>query len=580
MIDYRKYESAIGLNWYEIDPNLQQIAHRTFDPVDLEWCEPELRKAGALVGSHIAARAEITDKNPPQLVKYDRWGERADEILHHPGALASKRDAWIAGISGPRLRNEAARHGRHYPDVMATALNYMLSQAETGMLCAIGMTSGVVGLVQRYAPAALREEMLAHLTAEDFDDAWDGAMFMTEKTGGSDLATLTTVGRQDGDRWFLNGSKWFCSNADAGAIVTLARPEGAGEGLKGIALFVVPRRRADGSRNGIDIRRLKDKLGTRAVPTAEVDFVDAEAYLMAGESADAGAALDGRGINRMMEMVNGSRHGVAVMALGIMRRSFLEASIFAAHRTAFGSLLRDLPMMRETLVGMVVELEAAAALVCASAADDSPITRLLTPLAKLRASRRGVELASQAVEVHGGNGYIENWPVARQLRDAQCHTIWEGTENIICLDVLRALRNEQVMKAAFGALEGRLAAAPRMLEDVREPVARALGEVRQALEFLSRAERDLAQLRARSFANYLADVAQAALLFEEAAWELEHEGSARKAVIASLFVRAHLSAPAARGLLSRDRTPIDLFEPLTGYQAIDPARAEAALRSV
>ncbi|HYB91495.1 MAG TPA: acyl-CoA dehydrogenase family protein [Candidatus Binataceae bacterium] len=580
MIDYRKYESSIGLNWYEADPNLQQIAHRMLEPADLDWCEPELRRAGALVGSHIAARAEVTDKNPPQLVKYDRWGEPADEIVHHPGTLATKREAWVAGISGPRLRNEAARRGRRYPDLMTAALNYLLSQAETGMLCAVGMTTGVIALVRRYAPAALREEMLAHLTAEDFDDAWDGAMFMTEKTGGSDLATLTTVARQDGDRWILNGSKWFCSNVDAGVIVTLARPEGATDGLKGIALFLVPRRRADGRRNGIEIRRLKDKLGTRAVPTAEVDFVDAEAYLMAGENADAGAARDGRGINRMMEMVDMSRQGVAVMGLGIMRRSFLESAIFAAHRTAFGNLLRDLPLMRETLVAMVVELEAASALVFASAADDSAISRLLVPLAKLRATRRGVELASQAVEVHGGNGYIENWPVARQFRDAQCHTIWEGTENIICLDVLRALRNEQVVKAAFGTLERRLAAAPPILDEAREPVARALGEIRQALEFLSRAERDLAQLRARTFANYLADVAQAALLFDEAAWELEHRGSARKAVIANLFVRAHLTAPAARGLLSRDRAVLNLFEELTGYGEIDPARAQAALHIV
>jgi alkylation response protein AidB-like acyl-CoA dehydrogenase len=578
MIDYRKFESAIGLNWYDVDPNLQQIARRLLEPVDLEWCEPELRKAGALVGAHIAGRAEITDKSPPQLVKYDRWGERTDEIVHHPGAIASKRDAWIAGISGPRLRNEAARHGRHFPEVMTTAMNYLLSQAETGMLCAIGMTSGVVSLVRRYAPASLRDEMLAHLTAEDFDDAWDGAMFLTEKTGGSDLATLTTVARQEGDHWILNGSKWFCSNVDAGVIVTLARPDGAPDGLKGIALFLVPRGRMDGRRNGIEIRRLKDKLGTRAVPTAEVDFVEAEAYLMAGESADAGAARDGRGINRMMEMVNSSRHGVAVMGLGIMRRAFLEAAIFSSHRTAFGSPLRDLPMMRETLVGMVVELEAAAALVFASAADDSAITRLLVPLAKLRATRRGVELASQAVEVHGGNGYIENWPVARQFRDAQCHTIWEGTENIICLDVLRALRSEQVVEAAFAALERRMSAAPQMLEQTREPVARAFGEVRQALEFLSRAERDLAQLRARTFANYLADVVQAALLFEEAAWELENCGSARKAVIATLFVRAHLTAPAARGMMSRDRTTLDLFDALTGYGAIAPDRADSALR--
>jgi acyl-CoA dehydrogenase len=579
MIDYGKFENAIGLNWYEIDPNLQQLMHRKLDPADLKWCEPELTRVGALVGGPIAERAEITDKNPPQLISFDRWGERIDEVRHHPTALATKRDAWAAGISGPRLRNEAARLGRPYPAIMTTALNYLLSQAETGMLCAIGMTSGVLGLVSRYAPKHLKDEFVRHLTAEDFDDAWDGAMFMTEKTGGSDLGTLTTTARRDGERWLLNGSKWFCSNVDASAIATLARPEGAPDGLRGVALFLVPRLRRDGRRNGIHIRRLKDKLGTRAVPTAEVDFVDAEAYLMAGEDAGAEAALDGRGINRMMEMVNESRHGVSVMGLGIMRRAFLESAIFAAHRSAFGRLLQDLPMMRETLVGMVVELEAAAALVFAATADDGPLSRLLVPLAKFRATRRGVELASQAVEVHGGNGYIENWPVARQLRDAQCHTIWEGTENIISLDVMRALRDEQVVKMLFGSIEARLSVSAPTLEAARGTVAGALSELREALQFLSRAERDLAQLRARSFTAYLADVAQAALLLEEAQWELENRASARKAVVAELFIRSHLAHRPLRGITSSERVALDLFEPLTRYGEIEPSRAEAALRT-
>lgn len=579
MIDYAAFDSAIGLNWYDIDPNLQQIIHRNLDPADLEWCEPELRKIGALTGGPIAARAEITDKNPPQLVKFDRSGEQIDEVIHHPGAIATKRDVWSSGISGPRLRNEFARRGRQYPPVIPTALNFMLSQAETGMLCATGMTSGVVELVSRYAPAGLRDEMLAHLTADDPAQAWDGAMFLTERTGGSDLGTITTTARRDGERWILNGSKWFCSNVDAGAIVTLARPEGGAAGLRGIALFLVPKWRGDGRRNGIDIRRLKDKLGTRAVPTAEADFVDAEAYLLAGDSSgDPNAALDGRGINRMMEMVNGSRHGVAVMGLGIMRRAFLESAIFAAHRTAFGRRLCELPMMRETLVNMIVELEAAAALVF-EAAGDGPVSRLLVPVAKLRATRRGVEMASQAVEVHGGNGYIENWPVARQLRDAQCHTIWEGTENIICLDILRALRDEQVMQAAWQRIVA--AASPRvaMLAAARETVARSLGELRGALGFLSRADRDLAQLRARAFGNYLADTAQAALLLEEAAWELEHRGSARKAVIADLFIRNHLSAAPMRGINSENRTMLDLFDAIAGYGEISPSQAESALRA-
>jgi alkylation response protein AidB-like acyl-CoA dehydrogenase len=574
MIHYENFDSAIGLNWYEIDPNLQQILNRIMDPADLEWCEPELRKIGALIGGPVAARAEITDKNSPQLVNFDKWGERIDEVIHHPGAIATKRDLWEAGISGPRLRDEAAKRRRPFPAAVPTALNYMLSQAETGMLCAVGMTSGVIALVQRFGSPEVKEQFLPRLTSPNFDDAWDGAMFLTEKTGGSDLSTITTTARRDGDQWLVNGAKWFCSNVDAAAITTLARPEGGAEGLKGIALFVVPKYRSDGSRNGIHIRRLKDKLGTRAVPTAEADFVDAEAFLLSGGSA----ATDGRGINRMMEMVNTSRHGVAVMGLGIARRAFLESAIFAAHRTAFGKPIQDLPMMRETLVNMVVELEGAAALVFGSAAGDTALSRLLVPVAKLRAARRGVEMASQAVEIHGGNGYIENWPVARQLRDAQCHTIWEGTENIICLDILRAFRDEQVLEAVFSSLEARTHSKTPMLDRVREAVARGLNEVREGLAFLSRAERDLAQLRARGFSNYLADVAEAALLLEEAEWELEHRNSARKALVAHLFVQSHLDAAAARGIMSTDRTALDFFEPLTRYGEVSPTQAEPALR--
>jgi len=573
MINYEEFDSAIGLNWYESDPNLRQLMRRRLEPADLEWCEPELMKFGALCGGPIAARAEVTDKHPPELVKFDRWGEPVEEIVHHPTAVATKRDLWESGMSGPRLRKEAARRGRRYPAAMSTALDYMVSQAETAMLCATGMTSGVIALVQRYAPPEVKPILLSHLTADSFDDAWDGAMFMTERTGGSDLSTITTSARQDSARWLLNGSKWFCSNVDAGAIVTLARPEGAAEGLKGIALFLVPERRRDGSRNSISIRRLKNKLGTRAVPTAEADFVDAEAYLLSGGAK----ATDGRGINRMMEMVNGSRLGVATMGLGIMRRSFLEAAIFAAHRQARGKLIQDLPMVRETLVDMLVELEAAAALVFA-AAEGGAISRLLVPIAKLRATRRGVELASQALEIHGGNGYIEDWPTARQLRDAQCHTIWEGTENIICLDILRALRDEQVLEAAFTALRARTDATIATLEPVSDSVAQGLDEVREGLIFLSRAERDLAQLRARGFCGYLADVVQAALLLEEAQWELRESGSARKAVVARLFVEKHLRAPRARGIVSTDRTPLDLFLPLTRYGSIEPAQADAIAR--
>jgi hypothetical protein len=168
--------------------------------------------------------------------------------------------------------------------------------------------------------------------------------------------------------------------------------------------------------------------------------------------------------------------------------------------------------------------------------------------------------------------------VARQLRDAQSHTIWEGTENVICLDILRALRSEQVLRAAFETLEARGCFGTSLLDPVRQSLTRSLGEVRDALRFLSRAGRDLAQLRARSFCNYLADVVQGALLLEEAQWELEQRGSARKALVAHLFAEAHLRMPAGRGITSTDRSTLDFFHPLTRYDAIEPALAEVALR--
>jgi hypothetical protein len=445
------------------------------------------------------------------------------------------------------------------------------------------MTGGVASLVERFASPDVRARLLPRLTARRFEDAWDGAMFMTERSGGSDLGTLTTVARQRDGGWRLDGAKWFCSNVDAAAIATLARPEGAPEGIKGVALFVVPRWRTDGSPNGIRIQRLKDKLGTRTVPTGEVDFVDAEAFLLGGGDAGTanGGARDGRGINRMMRMVNASRFGVACMGLGIMRRAFLESAIYAARREAFGRRLHDLPLVRATLLGMLVDLEAAAALVFAAAhaidARASALARLLTPLAKFRASRQGLELASLAVEMHGGNGYVEDWPTARLLREAQCHTIWEGTENVICLDVLRALRSEGT---AHVLLE-RVRAAAEGVEPAIAPVARAVVDAaarteRQVAATAGR-ERTSAEYRARGLTARLCDVTQAALLLEEARWELATRGSARKAVVATLFVARRLLADEEQRLALEEAACQTVFDPLLRYGTIAPGDATLRL---
>jgi acyl-CoA dehydrogenase len=590
MVDYEELDSAVGVNWYETDPNLQLIVDRLVDEADRDWAHEKLQQFGELCGGPIASRAEVTDKNPPRLVKYDRWGEEIDEIIHHPGAVETKRDLHSYFVS---LSFSEAARGRTagVPTTVGTAFSYLLSQAETGMLCAVGMTGGAAALIEAWGGPEAKQYLLPHMTSENFEEFWDGAMFMTERAGGSDVgATETVATHLDGERWLLNGFKWFCSNLDAKVIVTLARPEGAPSGVYGLALFAVPQIKRDGTRNGLVIHRLKDKLGTKAVPTGEVEFVNAEAYLLAGgrsENADPERmALDGQGLVRMMSMVNGSRHGVALMGLGIARRCFLESAVYAFHREAFGTKIKNFPLIRETLVRMLMEIEGCAAMIFEAAKSlerqERGLWRILVPLGKYRATRRGLQIASAAVEVLGGNGYIEDWPTARQLRDAQCHTIWEGTENIICLDVRRAATREGAHVHLFERLEKCLevsgADAP-VLKDARSTIASAQQDARKAVDLVLSAPKDVAQLHTRRLARALADVSQASFLFEEAAWEFTNKGSARKAALVQLFVDTRLRPRRLWGIESDNRICLDLFEPIVKYEPISEDQVLAAVGS-
>src|SRR4029453_14081449 len=342
----------------------------------------------------------------------------------------------------------------------------------------LGMTSGVAGLVDAYAPPDVRDDLLAGLRAADVDDAGDGSMFLTERDGGSDLGRTVPCPAHDlGDgRVEISGEKWFCSNVDGAAIVLLARPDGAADGPAGLGLYLVPRVLEDGTPNHYSVRRLKEKLGTKSVPPGEVEFHDAIGYALRpprtddaaapSESAEAidQSASDAGGLARVMEVVKGSRFGVALMGLGIARRCFAEAAAWAHHRQARGRALVDLPLVREQLVDQLAELEAAVALgfECAAASgfgDGARLRRILVPAAKVRLCRLGVEAASYAVELDGGNGYCEDWGLTRQLRDAQCHPIWEGSENICVLDVLRAIRRDAAHEAVVARIDQAVATA-------------------------------------------------------------------------------------------------------------------------
>jgi alkylation response protein AidB-like acyl-CoA dehydrogenase len=580
--DYAEFDRAIGLDWYRLDPNLSFLLDLYVpDPGDRAFAEDHVGRFGALVGQVIAPRAEETDKHGPTLERYDRWGYEVDEVVHHPTWTDSKADLVRNGFVS--LETYA---GRSAPAVVGASLSYLVSQAETAILCGLGMTSGAADIVERHAPVAVRDDLVRRLRSLDPAEAWEGGMFLTERQGGSDVGANTTRAVQDGDEWRLFGDKHFCSNVDADVFIILARPDGAPAGSRGLGTFIVPRHLPDGSPNGFTIKRLKPKLGTVGVPTGEVTLDGARAWLAgataAASSADgpSDAARDGRGINRMMEMVNGSRFGVALMGLGIHRRSFLEAAIYAARRSQFGSRIDSYPLVRETLVDLLVDLEAgmAATYECAAAARTATdadsgrlVRRILVPLAKLRCTRLALGAASTALEVFGGNGYMEDWPMARQLRDAQCHTIWEGTENILCIDVGRAMRGEQAHVALFARIEQALDAAGghKVLASTVDAVAASLADARTAADYLAGAPDDMALLHGRRLAELLADTTEGALLAEEAAWALGRDGDARKSAVARRFASRRLAAPPVRGITDPDRTVLDLFEPLVRYGPVE-----------
>ena len=609
--DYASHDGAIGLDWYAADPNLSLLLDRHLpDARDRAFAEEHVGRYGALCGGPLARRAELTDKHGPALVRYDRWGVEVDEIEHHPGWLESKADLVRAGFTGLSRQT-----GRDVPAVVTASMSYLVSQAETAIFCGLGMTSGATDIVERYAPEAVRSELVRRLSSADPDDAWEGGMFLTERQGGSDVGANTTRAVADGSEWRLFGEKHFCSNVDAEVFIVLARPDGAPDGPAGLATFIVPRLLDDGSPNGFRIKRLKPKLGTVAVPTAEVELTGATAWLASGRPTgdDGGRRANGSGasgpegheleepftsaserrhaaggLNKMMEMVNGSRFGVALMGLGIHRRSFLEAAIYAGRREQWGQRIDRYPMVRETLIDLLVELEAGMALTfeCASAsraASDAEegrlLRRILVPIAKVRATREALGAASQALEVLGGNGYMEDWPMARQLRDAQCHTIWEGTENICSLDVRRAMRNDAAHEALLARVERSLDGADTSaaLAPALDAVAGTLSDTKDALSFYESADTDVQLLHAKRLTHLLADLVEGAVLLDEATWQLARDGDARKAVVARRFAR-RLAPSRARGILDDDRTVLELFEPIVRYGPIEPSAVPAATR--
>jgi acyl-CoA dehydrogenase len=541
------YRGAVGLNWYRTDPSLQLTMAYYLQPDELAVVEPRLSSIGELMGGPVARWAEQTDRSPARLERYDRWGHDISQVVQPTSFIESKR----AILNAQQALKDDARRAGVNPSLPLFAANYLLNQADIGMGCALGTGAGMVkSLVAAYAPADVRERVLAKFATGE----WEGetAQLLTERAGGSDLGTLETTARRDSGEndgaWLLNGFKWFASNCDGQVFVVLAKPEGAPDSSRGVATFLVLRTRRDGTRNGIRIRRLKDKLGTRSVASGEVEFVDAEAFLLSGEpsSHDAEAqSHDGKGLGRMMELTNAARLGIALFALGNARRGLVESLCYARQRRAFGDRLVDKPLMRRKLAEMIVDVEAAQALVfdCVGFTNHrqprAVRQRIAVPVTKLRVCRLGITMASDAIEIHGGNGYIETWPVARLLRDAQVNTIWEGPDNILCLDVRRGIERMQAHQPLLERMHDAVSVSDD--DETTRLVRRRIEDLEAAITAWTKLPDEVAEARLFPLARFMGDVYAGALLTEQAAWEQATHQTDRKALVARLYARRYLA---------------------------------------
>jgi alkylation response protein AidB-like acyl-CoA dehydrogenase len=515
---------AAGQNLWRADPAFARLLP-LYLPADLlAVLLPQLDRLGALAGGELDALAGTADRNPPELVHRTRRGEDSQSILYHPAYREMERLAFGEfGLTSMSHRPGVFGWPAPLPPAAKYALTFLFAQAEFGLLCPVNMTDSLARTLRRFGSPELVERYLPLLASQDMDALHQGAMFMTEQGAGSDIAaTAVTAEPANDGTHLLYGDKWFCSNPDAELALVLARRGGGAAGLKGVGLFLLPRTLPDGTPNSYRIVRLKDKLGTRSMASGEIRLEGARAWLIGDPEA---------GFKQMADMVNSSRLSNAVRAAGMMRRAVTEALFVARHRRAFGKRLIEMPLMRRQLAKMLLRAEQARAMVFTTAEalrrSDAgeegayALLRILTPLVKFRACRDARQVTGDAMEVRGGCGYIEEWPEARLLRDAHLGSIWEGTSNIIALDVLRAAERERGFEALQALIARLQAEAP--LAGLPEALARAA-------TLLDRAQVDPALARAAASALY--HLTSAAAL----AWEAAQTGDADRAALARMVL--------------------------------------------
>jgi len=522
-------------NAYDADPLLREYLTRRLAD-SLPALESELRHLGDLAVTRLLELQQADRSCEPRHVPYDAWGRRVDRIeltpLWKEAALLSARHGLVA-TAYERRQGALSR-------VVQLALLYLVEPSLDVYSCPLAMSDGAARTLLDLGNAELVARAVPRLTSRDPTTAWTSGQWMTERAGGSDVGRTETVARRAPDGWRLFGTKWFSSAATAEMALALARPEGNPQGGRGLALFYLETRDAEGGPNGIVVHRLKDKLGTRKLPTAELGLEGTRAVPVAGLS---------EGVKNVASMLNVTRLWNAVCAAAGMQRALALARDYAGRRDAFGAQLAAKPLHADTLAGLEAEREGAFLLAFRAAellgrredgsARDGELLalRAVTPLAKLTTGKQAVAVASETLECFGGAGYVEDTGLPRLLRDAQVLPIWEGTTNVLALDLLRAL-------SAEGATEALAEEIRRPAQAAHDPAlgpaaAAALRALAHAQAWLARARSSppVLEAGARRAALTLGRALEVALLCEHAQACLDSGRSGRAAAAARRLAR-------------------------------------------
>jgi len=421
-------------NLFSIDRHLQDAVRRE----GAEFAVEDLNRFGQVLGTkHNINQGLLANRNPPELRQFDRFGHRIDEVDFHPAyhdLMSIAKEASAHSIAW------TAASGGH---VAHTALEYMLTQIEPGICCPITMTYASVpalrhheGLAKEWIPKITRPEYDKRFIPSGEKSSLMVGMAMTEKQGGSDVRSNETEAVLiEADKYLLTGHKWFCSAPMLDAFLTLAQTP------KGLTCFFVPRFKPDGTKNNFYIQRLKDKLGNRSNASSEIEYKETWAVRIGEE---------GRGISTILEMVHHTRLDCSTAAVGIMRQSLTQALHHTRHRVAFGKHLIDQPLMKNVLADLTVEWDAALRMVFRVARsydesndpDEASFARLAVAVTKYWTNKRCSYVVNEAMECLGGAGYVEESNLPLMYREAPLNGIWEGSGNVICLDVLRTIKRE------------------------------------------------------------------------------------------------------------------------------------------